>query len=94
MRPPSPAVACLYYPYVEDAKGAGRGLIAALGQDACLPSSPTGIPPSFFRGCSKPPPRQVPVRLEAVDSNGIIPVAEHGRAFPTARGIVPSCSGC
>ena len=29
---------------------------------------------------------QVSVRLEAVDSNGIIPVAEHGRAFPTARG--------
>ena len=26
----------LYYPYVEDAQGAGRGLIAALGQDACL----------------------------------------------------------
>ena len=25
-------------------------------------------------------------RLEAVDSNGLIPLADHGRAFPTARG--------
>ena len=29
---------------------------------------------------------QLPVRLEAVDANGLIPVADHGRAFPTARG--------
>ena len=36
----------LYYPYVEDAKGAGRGLIAALGQDACL--IVTDWYPAFF----------------------------------------------
>ncbi len=29
---------------------------------------------------------RVPVRLEAVESGTLIPVAEHGRAFPTARG--------
>ena len=29
---------------------------------------------------------RVPVRLEAVDGNGLVPVAEHGRAYPTARG--------
>ena len=81
----SPTVLCCTYPYVEEAPGAGRGLIAALSQDACL--IVTDWYPAFFL------PRmldaaaaQVPVRVEAVDSNGIIPVAEHGRAFPTARG--------
>jgi len=30
--------------------------------------------------------QQVKCRLEAVDSNGLIPLADQGRAFPTARG--------
>ncbi|MEN3337114.1 MAG: deoxyribodipyrimidine photo-lyase, partial [Acidobacteriota bacterium] len=75
----------LYYPYVEDAPGAGRGLLAALGRHAC--AIVTDWYPAFFL------PRmidaagaQVQVRMESVDSNGILPVSVHGRAFPTARG--------
>jgi hypothetical protein len=30
--------------------------------------------------------RQAAVRIEAMDSNGLIPLVAHGRAFPTARG--------
>lgn len=75
----------LYYPYVEPAPGAGKGLIARLGSQAC--AIVTDWYPAFFlRKMTEAAARQVPVRLEAVDSNGIIPVADHGRAFPTARG--------
>lgn len=75
----------LYYPYVEQAPGAGRGLIAALGAHAC--AIVTDRYPAFFiPRMTAAAASQVAVRMEAVDSNGLIPVAEHGRAFPTARG--------
>ena len=75
----------LYYPYVEQARGAGRGLIAALGAQAC--AIVTDWYPAFFiPRMTAAAASQVAVRMEAVDSNGLIPVAEHGRAFPTARG--------
>jgi deoxyribodipyrimidine photo-lyase len=74
-----------YVPYVEPSPGDGRGLLDALAARASLVV--TDWYPAFFL------PRMVaaaakrcPVRLEAVDSNGLIPVATHGRAFPTARG--------
>jgi deoxyribodipyrimidine photo-lyase len=75
----------LYYPYVEPAHGAGHGLIAALGAHAC--AIVTDWYPAFFiPRMNEAAGRQAPVRMEAIDSNGIIPVADHGRAFPTARG--------
>lgn len=74
-----------YHPYVEPAIGAGRGLVRALGEHAC--AVVTDWYPAFFL------PRmlasaatQLTVAMEAVDSNGLIPISEHGRAFPTARG--------
>jgi deoxyribodipyrimidine photo-lyase len=77
--------AARYIPYVEPSPGDGRGLLEALAARASLVV--TDWYPAFFL------PRMVaaaakrcPVRLEAVDSNGLIPVATHGRAFPTARG--------
>jgi deoxyribodipyrimidine photo-lyase len=75
----------LYYPYVEEAPGAGRGLVAALSRDACLVVT-DWYPAFFLPRMLDAAAAQVPVRFEAVDSNGIIPVAAHGRAFPTARG--------
>ena len=69
-----------YVPYVEPARGAGKGLLAALARDACLVV--TDDFPCFFlprmvggRG------RAVDARLEAVDSNGLLPM----RATPNAR---------
>jgi deoxyribodipyrimidine photo-lyase len=75
----------LYYPYVEPHRGAGRGLLAALGRHAC--AIVTDWYPAFFiPRMTAAGAARVPVRLEAVDSNGIIPVAAHGRSFPTPRG--------
>jgi deoxyribodipyrimidine photo-lyase len=72
-----------YHPYVEPQPGAGRGLLAALAARACLVV--TDDFPGFFL------PRMVaaaaaalPVRMEAVDGNGLLPVAAAPTAFPTA----------
>jgi deoxyribodipyrimidine photo-lyase len=79
------ASAARYVPYIEPSPGAGRGLLDALSARASLVV--TDWYPAFFL------PRMVaaaanrcPVRLETVDSSGLIPVSAHGRAFPTARG--------
>ena len=66
--------AVLYHPYVEPEPGAGKGLVAALGRRAAVVV--TDDWPAFFH------PRMIaaagaalPVRLEAVDANGLLPVA-------------------
>ena len=73
-----------YYPYLEPAPDAARGLLAALATCAC--AIVTDWYPAFFL------PRLIEaggrasrVRLEAIDGNGIIPLAEHGKAFTSAR---------
>jgi deoxyribodipyrimidine photo-lyase len=72
-----------YWPYIESSIGAGKGLLAALARDACLVV--TDDFPSFFL------PRMVAAagsridaRLEAVDSNGILPVRGTDKVFLTA----------
>ncbi len=72
-----------YLPYVEPAPGEGAGLLAALAAKACLVI--TDEQPGFFL------PRMVaaagaklPVRLEQVDSNGILPLRAADKAYPTA----------
>ena len=73
-----------YHPYVEPEPGAGRGLLAALAARASLVV--TDDFPSFFL------PRMVAaagarldVRLEAVDSNGLLPLAAAPAVYPTAH---------
>jgi deoxyribodipyrimidine photo-lyase len=72
-----------YYPFVEDAPDAGEGLLEALAARAALVV--TDDAPIFFlprmRAAAAP---RLPVRLEAVDSNGILPLAQPGRDFTTA----------
>ncbi len=74
-----------YYPYVERAAGDGCGMLRAFGSYAA--AIVTDWYPGFFIphlvGAAA---RRVDCRLEAIDSNGLIPLADHGRAFPTARG--------
>lgn len=72
-----------YYPYLEPNVHAGQGLLAALAGHAAVVV--TDDFPSFFL------PRMVdaaaamlPVRLEAVDSNGLLPLAAVDQVFPTA----------
>ena len=73
----------LYYPYVEPALDADKGLLAALAQRACV--IVTDDFPSFFvpRMVAAVAPR-LPVRLEQVDSNGLLPLRATDRVFTTA----------
>lgn len=74
-----------YYPWIERTPGEGRGLLAALAKRAALVV--TDWYPAFFLGrMTAAAGARLAVRLEAVDGSGLIPVAAHGRAFPTARG--------
>lgn len=72
-----------YVPYVEPSVGAGRGLLEALAADACVVV--TDHFPSFFlpRMVSAAAAR-LPVRLEVVDGNGLLPLSATDRPFPTA----------
>jgi deoxyribodipyrimidine photo-lyase len=72
-----------FHPYVEPEAGAGRGLLEAIAARACVVV--TDDHPGFFL------PRMVaaaaarlPVRLEAVDGNGLLPMRLATAAFPTA----------
>lgn len=75
-----------YYPYVEPSPGAGAGLLAALAQDACVVVT-DWYPAFFLPRMLAAATRQVDCRLEAVDSNGLLPVAAAARAIPMAHGF-------
>ena len=74
----------LYYPYVEPTPRHGRLLLPTLSEHACVIVTdwyPTFFLPRMTRAAA----RKVAVSMEAVDSNGLIPLAEHGRPFSAAR---------
>jgi deoxyribodipyrimidine photo-lyase len=72
-----------YFPYVEDAPGAGRGLLPALASEACVVVTDDfpcfGIPRMTEAGAAS-----VPVRMESIDTNGLLPLRAADRIFPTA----------
>ena len=72
-----------YYPYVEPAPGAGKGLLAALVRDACAVVS-DDFPEFFIPRMAAAAARQVPCRFELVDSNGLLPLSAAPRAFGRA----------
>ncbi len=72
----------LYYPYVEQKEGAGKGLLAALGKKACI--IVTDDYPAFFIPKMVAAAQGLPVRLEQVDANGLLPMRVAERVFPTA----------
>jgi deoxyribodipyrimidine photo-lyase len=75
-----------YYPYVEPARGAGAGLLRVLAEHAavCVTDDfPAFVLPDVVAAAG----RALPVRLEAVDSNGLLPLRAADRAFPTAHGF-------
>jgi deoxyribodipyrimidine photo-lyase len=74
-----------YFPYVEPLRGAARGLLTRLCEDAATVVT-DWFPGFFLPRMLRAVAAKCGVRLESVDSNGLIPVAAHGRAFPTARG--------
>ncbi len=75
--------AVAYYPYVEDAPGAGKGLLAALASRACLVVTdeyPCFFLPRMVAAAAK----RLPVRLEKVDSNGLLPLRGAPKSFVRA----------
>jgi deoxyribodipyrimidine photo-lyase len=73
----------LYYPYVEASPGDGKGLLAALGAHAAAVVTddfPAFMLPRMVAAAA----RQLSVRLEQVDANGLLPLRASDQAFPTA----------
>ncbi len=73
----------LYYPYLEPAAGRAHGLLAALARRACLvigDDYPCFFHPRMFASAA----RQITVRWEQVDSNGLLPMNAAPSAFKRA----------
>lgn len=73
-----------HHAYVEPTPGAGKRLLAALAAHAVVvvaDDSPAFFLPHMLAAAA----RQVPVRLEAVDGVGVVPLAATPHAFPTAH---------
>jgi deoxyribodipyrimidine photo-lyase len=72
-----------WYPYIERASGEGRGLLAMLAATAAVVVTddyPTFFIPDMLSAAAG----RVPVRFEAVDSNGLAPMRGTRRSYPSA----------
>ncbi|MFN3193580.1 MAG: deoxyribodipyrimidine photolyase [Aureliella sp.] len=73
-----------YFPYVELERGQGRGLVHALAANACVVV--TDDYPCFFHPrMIKAVSAKLPVRLEAIDSNCLMPLDYADRTFTVAH---------
>ncbi len=72
-----------YHAYVEDRPGAGAGLLESLGGEACVVVT-DDFPCFFLPRMVAAAAGRLPVLLEAVDGNGVLPLAAADHAFPTA----------
>jgi deoxyribodipyrimidine photo-lyase len=73
----------LYYPYVELTSDEGKGLLEALAEKACVVVTdefPAFFVPRMVGAVS----RRLPVHLDVVDSNGLLPLRAADRVFATA----------
>ena len=75
--------AVLYFPYVEPSLGAGKGLLNRLALDAAIVVTDE-FPCFFLPKAVSAAARHLAVRLEAVDSNGLLPLASVPQAYPAA----------
>ena len=72
-----------YAAYVEPSFGHGSGLIESLAKQAAIVVTddyPCFFLPKMIRAVA----RRIPVRMEAVDSNGLLPMRAADQVFPTA----------
>jgi len=72
-----------YFPYVEPEPGAGRGLLEMLAENAAVVVTdryPTFFLPRMVAAVAK----RLPILLESVDSNGLIPLGATTSEFATA----------
>jgi deoxyribodipyrimidine photo-lyase len=72
-----------YYPYVEPKPGAGKGLLEAFAADACVVITDE-FPCFFLPRMVAAAGRKLPIRLEAIDSNGLLPLRAGEKAFVRA----------
>lgn len=72
-----------YYPYVETERGAGKGLLAGLSEHACVVVT-DDFPCFFLPRMVAAAAEKVKVRMELVDSNGLIPLRATEKVFLTA----------
>jgi deoxyribodipyrimidine photo-lyase len=72
-----------YYPYLEPEAGAGKGLLSKLASKAAVVIT-DDYPCFFLPRAVEAAARQIDIRLEAVDSNGLLPLRVADRVFPTA----------
>jgi deoxyribodipyrimidine photo-lyase len=72
-----------YYPYVEPKIDGGKGLLSALAKDACMVIT-DDFPAFFLPRMEAAASEAIPVALEAVDGNGLLPLRAADRAYPTA----------
>lgn len=77
------AAGVAYHPYVEPAPGAGKGLLAALAAHACLVVTDE-YPCFFLPRMQAAAAAALPVLVERVDGNGLIPLRAAEIVFPTA----------
>lgn len=73
-----------YHPYVEPKRDAGSGFLEALAGEAAVVVTDE-YPAFFLPRMVEAAARKLPVRLEAVDSCGLLPLRAAGRAYGTAR---------
>ncbi len=77
------AAGVTYLPYVEPEPGAGRGLLAALAASACVVVTDE-FPCFFVPRMVAAAARALPVRVETVDGNGLLPLRAADKVFARA----------
>jgi deoxyribodipyrimidine photo-lyase len=73
----------LYYPYVEPAEGDADSLVPALGEQACVVVT-DAYPCSYWPEVVARAAGEAAVRMEQVDSCGLLPMLAAGKTFKTA----------
>ena len=72
-----------YYPYVEPADGAGKGLVEALAEHAAVIVT-DDFPAFFLPRMLNAAAHRISVRVETIDSNGLLPMRAADGPFATA----------
>ncbi len=73
-----------YYPYIEPSPGAGQGLLRELAARSAVVVT-DDFPAFFLPRMIRAAADRTPVRFEAVDSNGLLPIRATDQVFTTAH---------
>jgi deoxyribodipyrimidine photo-lyase len=82
--------AVTYFPYLEPAPGEGKGLLKALAAHAAVVVT-DDFPSFFLPRMTEAAADQLDVRLDVVDSNGLLPIRAVETVFPTAYAFRRAC---